>query len=32
MKKAKQGLAGGTKRTHYRPQRNVGFVDLVKAV
>jgi hypothetical protein len=32
MEKASQGIARGTNRTHYRPQRNVRFMDLGKTI
>jgi hypothetical protein len=32
MEKAGQGIASGTNRTHYRPKRNVRFVDVGKTI
>jgi hypothetical protein len=32
MEKGSQVMARGTNRTHYRPQRNVRFVDLGETI
>jgi hypothetical protein len=32
MEKTGQGIARGTNRTHYRPERNVQFAALRKAI
>jgi hypothetical protein len=32
MEKTGQGIASGTDKTHYKPQRNVRFVDLGKTI
>jgi hypothetical protein len=32
MEKTGQGIARGTNRTHYTPERNVRFMDLGKII
>jgi hypothetical protein len=32
MEKTGQGIARGTNRAHYKPQKNVRFVDLGKTI